>query len=129
MSDSEDSSPSHFVDQHFIPTAITAALPPIVTVVEHGLQNGQALRATKFVVFPVARATGMQQLNNRLFYVQQATTDTFGLYDANAQPIDGRNFTPFISTGLAQFTRTGPTLPVVNPAPEPPSGVPAFPPE
>ena len=129
MSDSEDSSPSHFVDQHFYPTAITAALPPIVTISEHGLTNGQALRGTMFITYPTDDATGMQQLNNRLVYVQQATTNTFGLYDANAVPIDGRGFTPFINNGLARFTRTGPTLPIVNPAPEPPSGVPPFPPE
>lgn len=124
MVDSTDSSPSHFVDQHFTPTAITATLPIVATISNHGLQNGQAMRATRFVTMPFARATGMEQLNNRMFYVQQATTDTFQLYTANGFPIDGRSFTPFVNNGLAQFTRVGPTLPVVNPAPPPPPGVP-----
>lgn len=121
---SPDSSPSHFTVRQFTPTAITNTLPIVVTIANHGFQNGQALRATRFVTFPVANATGMEQLNNKLFYVQQVTTNTFQLCNENAVPIDGRNFTPFINNGLAQFTLSGPTLPVVNPSHFPPPGVP-----
>lgn len=117
---SPDSSPSHFTIRQFTPTAITNTLPIVVTLVGHGFQNGQALRATRFITFPVAKATGMEQLNNRLFYVQQATTDTFQLYDVNANAIDGRGYTPFVNNGLAQFTLSGPTLPIVNPSHFPP---------
>ncbi len=120
-----DSSPSHFTDQHFIPEDITATFPIVVTITRHGLQNGQALRASQFITWPFRIATGMEQLENRLFYVQQATQDTFQLYDVNSQPIDGRNYTPFVAGGM--FTRTGPTLPVVNPAPPPPPGSPPWP--
>lgn len=128
MADSIDSSPSHFQNEHYTPEAITATLPMVVTITAHPLQKGQALRATNFVRMPFAVATGMEQLNNNLFYVQEVTTNTFQLYNASGFPIDGRTFTPFVANGLAQFTLTGPTLPVVNPAPEPPPGNPPFPP-
>lgn len=122
---SPDSSQSHFTTRQLTPSAISATLPIIVTIANHGLQNGQALRATKFVRMPFANATGMEQLNNRKFYVQQATENAFGLFDENALPIDGRNYTAYISGG--EFTLTGPDLPVVNPSPFPPAGNPPFP--
>lgn len=109
----EDSSPSHFAVRQFTPENITNTFPIIVTITAHGFQNGQALRATKFVSIPFANATGMEQLNNRLFYVQQRTENTFVLSDVSTLPIDGTFFTPYISGG--QFTLTGPTLPIVNP--------------
>jgi len=121
-----DSSLSHFTVRQFTPENITAALPIVVTKTNHGLQNGQALRATKFVSTPFANFTGMEQLNNRLFYTRQVTADTFQLCDANTNAIDGSNYTPYVQGG--EFTLTGPTLPVVNPSPFPPSGVPQFPP-
>src|SRR3990167_9014531 len=92
-----DSSLSHFTTRQFVPEAITATLPMVVTITAHGFSNGQALRTTKFIRSPAANATGMEQLNNRIFYVQQATANTFQLYDANGVPIDGRNYTPFVS--------------------------------
>ncbi len=116
-----DSSLSHFTDRQFTPEDITAALPVVVTKTAHGLQNGQAIRATKFISIPFALATGMEQLNNQLFYIRQAMTDTFQLADRNTNPIDGRNYTPYISGG--QFTVTGPDLPVVNPSHFPPPGI------
>ncbi len=115
-----DSSLSHFTVRQFVPEGITAALPVVVTKTAHGFQNGQALRATKFVTKPLAVATGMEQLNNKLFYIRQVTTDTFQLCDANTIPIDGSGFTPYVQNG--QFTLTGPDLPVVNPSEFPPAG-------
>lgn len=123
----EDSSASHFTTRQFVPEGITAALPIVVTLTGHGFQNGQALRATKFITMPFASASGMEQLNNRLFYVQRATTNTFQLYDANGVPVDGRNYTTYVQGG--EFTLSGPTLPIVNPSEFPPAGVPPFPPE
>ncbi len=117
-----DSSLSHFTIRQFTPEDITNTFPIVVTITNHGFQNGQALRATKFVTMPFAVATGMEQLNNRLFYVRQATTDTFQLCDANTIPIDGRTFTAYIQGG--QFTLTGQDLPIVNPSHFPPPGVP-----
>ena len=118
------SSPSNFTPEQFTPTAITATWPPVVTIVGSGFTNGQRIRATQFYSFPLALATGMEQLNNRLFTVEQCTEDTFQLWDQYGDPIDGRNFTPFVNNGLAQFTLTGPDLFVQNPAPLPPPGVP-----
>ncbi len=115
-----DSSLSHFTTRQFTPEGITAAFPIVVTKTSHGLQNGQALRATKFIRIPFANATGMEQLNNRLFYIRQVTTNTFQLCDANTLPIDGRNFTAYVSGG--QFTLTGPDVLVVNPSEFPPAG-------
>jgi hypothetical protein len=121
-----DSSPSHFTYRQFIPESITNTLPIVVTITGHGFENGQALRTTKFIRFPFASATGMEQLNNRTFYVQQATTNTFQLYDANATPIDGRGYTPYVSGG--EFTLAGNTILIVNPSRFPPPGIPVFPP-
>lgn len=109
----EDSSPSHFAVRQFTPTAITNTLPIVVTITNHGFQNGQAIRATKFVTLPLASATGMEQLNNCLFFAQQVTTNSFVLSDIDTLGVDGRTYTPYISGG--QFTLTGPTLPIVNP--------------
>ncbi len=123
---SPDSSLSHFTYRQFIPESITNTLPIVVTITAHGFQNGQALRTTKFIRMPFARATGMEQLNNRIFYVQQTTTDTFQLYDSNNVPIDGRGYTSFISGG--EFTLNGPLILCVNPSHFPPPGIPVFPP-
>lgn len=116
-----DSSLSHFTTRQFTPENITNTFPIVVTKTAHGFQNGQALRATKFVSIPFAVATGMEQLNNKLFYIRQVTLDTFQLCDANTTPINGNGFTPYIQGG--QFTLTGPDLPVVNPSHFPPPGI------
>jgi hypothetical protein len=121
-----DSSLSHFTIRQFTPENITATLPMVVTKTSHGLQNGQAIRATKFITIPFSNATGMEQINFRLFYVQQSTADTFHLYDASGIPIDGSNFTPYITGG--QFTTHGPRILCVNPSHFPPPGIPVFPP-
>lgn len=121
-----DSTLSHFTVRQFTPEAITATLPIVVTKTAHGFRNGQALRATKFITIPFALATGMEQLNNKLFYIRQVTTDTFQLCDANTNPIDGRNFTPYVQGG--QFTLVGQDLPIVNPSEFPPPPSPPTPP-
>jgi hypothetical protein len=118
------STPSNFTDEHYTPIAITAAFPPVVTIPSHGLLNGQRIRATRFYGIPFATATGMEQLNNNLYTIQQVTIDTFQLWDQFGHAVDGRAYTPFISNGLAQFTLTGPDLLIQNPAPAPPLGVP-----
>lgn len=114
-----DSSLSHITTRQFTPEGITNTFPIVVTKTAHGLTNGQAIRATKFYAIPFAVATGMEQLNNNLYYVQNATTNTFVLADRNTQYIDGSNFTPYVSGG--QFTETG-TFLEVNPSHFPPPG-------
>lgn len=117
-----DTSPSHFTVRQKTPESISATLPIVVTLTNHGFINGQAIRATKFIYTPIANATGMQQLNNRLFYVQQATVDTFELYDASGNPIDGRSYTPYVQGG--EFTLAGNNPLIVNPSNFPPPGIP-----
>lgn len=119
-----DSSLSHFTTRQFTPENITNTFPMVVTKTAHGLLNGEAIRCTKFIDFP--SATGMEQLNYRQFYIQQATTDTFQLYDNFGFPIDGRGYTPYISGG--QMTLVGNTTLIVNPSHFPPPGIPIFPP-
>lgn len=121
-----DTSPSHFTVRQKTPSAITATMPVVVTLTSHGFVNGNAVRATKFITMPAANATGMEQLNNKLLYVQQATENTFELYDSSGFPIDGRTFTPYISGG--EFTLAGNNPLIVNPSNFPPPGIPEFPP-
>jgi hypothetical protein len=121
-----DTTPSHFTVRQKIPEAITASLPVNVTITGHGFLDGQAIRATKFIYYPTANATGMQQLNNKLFYVQNATENTFDLFDASGFPIDGRNFTAYVQGG--EFTLAGNDPLIVNPSQFPPPGLPVFPP-
>jgi len=103
-----------FEDRHLIPTAITAAKPVEVTSGSHGLSRGQRVRASRFYTTPLASATGMEQLNDCDFVVENVTTNTFELYDVFGQPIDGSTYTAFVNNGLGQFTLTGPTLPYEN---------------
>lgn len=112
---------SHFTVRQFTPEGISNTLPIVVTKTNHGLQNGQAIRATKFITVPLNLATGMEQLNNKLFYVQGVSVNAFILTDRNAVPIDGRNFTAYVQGG--QFTLTGQDLPIVNPQNFPPPGI------
>ncbi len=118
---SPDSSLSHFTVRQFTPESISATLPIVVTKTAHGLLNGMAIRATQFITMPLANATGMAQLNMGQFYVQQATSDTFQLYDASGNAIDGRNFTAYVQGG--QFTVNGPEILCVNPSNFPPAGI------
>lgn len=119
-----DTSPSHFTVRQKTPQSITKTLPIVVTLTGHGFENGQAIRATKFIYTPLALSTGMQQLNNRLFYVQNSTLDTFELFDVNGIPIDGRDYTTYISGG--EFTLSGNTPLIVNPSYFPPLGIPSI---
>jgi len=113
-----DSSLSHFTVRQFTPEDISATLPIVVTKTAHGLLNGMSIRSSQFITTPTANATGMAQLNNRQFYVQQATADTFQLYDSKGLPIDGRGYTAYIQGG--QFTVNGPEILCVNPSHFPP---------
>ena len=121
-----DTSPSHFTVRQRVPEAISASWPVLVTMTSHGFLNGQAIRATKFISMPVANSTGMQQLNNRLFYVGQVSLNSFKLYDANRVGIDGRGYSAYVQGG--EFTLAGNTPLIVNPSNFPPPGIPEFPP-
>lgn len=122
---SKDSSLSHFTYRQFIPESISNTWPIQVVLTNNGFINGQTLRATQFISKPISHATGMEQLNNRMFYIQNASENSFELFDSSGYAIDGRDYTPYISGG--QMTLTGPTLPIVNPSHFPPPGIPSFP--
>lgn len=99
-----------FTDNHRYPSGIDQTFPVLVTCADHGLTEGQFIRATNFFRYPEAKATGMYQLNNKLFQVANPTTDTFELYNEAGLPIDGTNYSMFTNNGLPQFTLTGPAL-------------------
>lgn len=113
-------SPSHFKDEHYQPQNITNTLPIVVTIEGSNFLQGYALRCTQFQTWPPYMNTGMEQLNNNLYYVANPTQDTFTLADKNGNYIDGRNFTPFTGDGTPQMTLVGPDLYIQNPAPPPP---------
>ena len=116
-----DSSLSHYTVRQFTPENVSNTYPIVVTKTSHGYINGQAIRATQFIRMPFANATGMEQLNNQLFYIQGVTLNDFWLADRNTLPIDGINFTPYVQGG--QFTLVGQDLPIVNPSDFPPPGI------
>lgn len=118
--DGFDSSPSHFTPEQYTPENITNTLPIVVTLTDHEFLIGYAFRFTQMVTWPPASATGMEQLNNNLYYVAFPTDNTFILVDKNNEYIDGRDYTPFTGDGNPQMTLTGPNLYIQNPAPPPP---------
>lgn len=110
---------SGFADNHRTPTAINGTTG-IVTSNGHGLQNGQYVRATDFRATPVADATGMYGLNNKLWQVGNVTTNTFQLFFPQTNmtiPFSPIGETAFVNNGIAQFTLVGESLNTQNPPP------------
>lgn len=109
-----------FATTQLTPTAITAASPAEVTLASHGLSNNQFVRGTNFRATPVASATGMYTLNNRLMQVGNVTTNTFELFEPNTNlgiPVDTSADTAFVANGIAEFNLVGQELNTQNPAP------------
>ena len=77
------------VDQNI--TGATQASPCVLTVVGHGLSNGQEVI--------VNGVKGMTQLNNRSFVIEGVTTDTFQLIDNFGNNINSTAFGTYISGG------------------------------
>ena len=62
-------------------TGVTNAKPPVVTSTAHGLSNGEQIKITQ--------VGGLELFNNRIYRVNNVTTNTFELEDpATRQPID-----------------------------------------
>ena len=102
-----------FAIQHKFPVdAIDKSNPIKVTILAHGMSNGQFVRATNFFYRPIS--TGMYELNNNLYMLGNVTTNTFDLFDEEGGYIDGTNFTTYIPNDLSQFTLTGPDLDTMN---------------
>lgn len=107
-----------FADNHRIPTAISAV--GVVTSNGHGLTNGQFVRALDFRSTPVAKATGMYGLNNRVFQVSNVAANTFQLFEPYTNFTVGVDLSAevaFVSNGVAQFTLIGQDLYTQNPEP------------
>lgn len=103
-----------YATTQMIPSEIERSNPVRVTVEGSNLSADQCVRATGFYPLPAADATGMYELNNRLFVVGNTTTDTFDLFDQYGEPIDGTAFTEFTGDGYPQFNLTGPDLNTQN---------------
>lgn len=67
--------------------------PIVITVSNHSLTTGSQVY--------IQNVVGMTELNENLYYVNQLTSDTFGLYiDPIMEiPVDGTNYTSYISDG------------------------------
>lgn len=72
-------------------TAITQALPAVVTSAAHGLINGD--------IVIITGVAGMTDVNNRQFVVTNKTTDTFELYDYAGAMVDSTSYTAYTSGG------------------------------
>lgn len=111
---------SGFAATQLTPTGITAASPAVVTSAAHGLVDGQFVRGTNFRAEPVASATGMYTLNNRLMEVGNVATNTFALFEPYTNrtvAVDTSADTAFVNNSVAQFNLVGQELATENPAP------------
>ena len=77
-------------------TAATAASPPVITAIGHGLQNGSKVH--------IIDAAGMVELNNNFYTITNRTATTFELQapvalGESSSDIDGTGFTAYTSGG------------------------------
>jgi len=70
-------------------TGITQGNPPVVTAPDHGFSNGDMV-----LIYGVQ---GMTQVNRRVFKVQNATENTFELFDTDAS-----GYSPYTGGGIVQ---------------------------
>jgi hypothetical protein len=75
-------------------TAATKASPVVVTSAAHGFANGD--------VVWIKSVSGMTQLNSHYFTVKNVTANTFQLYDASNNPINGTGYSTYSSGGTVQ---------------------------
>lgn len=75
-------------------TNITAANPPVVTSVAHGLSDGQSVL--------IENVTGMTQPNGQVFIVDSATTDDFEIVNADGSFPQGISWDAYVSGGTAK---------------------------
>lgn len=82
-------------------TGATQANPVVLTVTGHGYSNGD-------IVF-VSGVSGMTQINDRWFFVNNVTANTFELQDLFKDNVDGTSFDAYVSGGTVEkaFEITG----------------------
>lgn len=72
-------------------TGITAANPPVVTSVAHGLSDEDKIKITS--------VDGMTEVNGNTYYVASKTADTFELQSAIGTDVDGSDYTAYTENG------------------------------
>lgn len=76
-------------------TSITQADPAVVTATAHGFTDGEQVR--------LSDVSGMVEVNNQIYTVDDAATNTFSLDDASSVGnIDSTGFTAYTSGGSAE---------------------------
>jgi hypothetical protein len=85
-------------------TKITRANPAVVTAEAHGFTDGEQVR--------ISSVTGMTEVNNNVYTVDDAATNTFSLDDSDGVGnINSTNFTDYVSGGsVEQVENTFSTL-------------------
>ncbi len=73
-------------------TGATVADPVVITAVAHGFIDGDSIRITD--------AVGMTEINDTVYIVASAATNTFELNDIEGNDIDGSAFTAWTSGGV-----------------------------
>jgi|GEM_PF-3437226 len=76
-------------------TGITAAQPPVVTSVGHGLQDGARI--------VVSEVSGTTEVNGNTYYVGYIDANSYQLENSAGDPIDGTGFTAYTSGGQAEI--------------------------
>jgi hypothetical protein len=75
-------------------TGVSAANPCVITAPGHGLSNGQEIYITGLV--------GMPELNNQVFLVSAAATNTFTLQNIFGVNVNSTGFITYISGGIIE---------------------------
>ena len=76
-------------------TAVTAARPPVVSSVAHGLEDGVRIEARDF--------EGMTELNGNEYYVNRIDADSYSLVKSSGDPVDGRDWTAMSAAGVFEI--------------------------
>lgn len=72
-------------------TGITAASPPVVTCASHGFEDGDIVQ--------ISGVSGMTQVNDRIFVVDDKAENTFELQSLDGTDIVGAGYTAYTSGG------------------------------
>jgi len=75
-------------------TGATAAEPVVITAAAHGFSDGEHVK--------ILSVEGMVDLNENVYVVASAATNSFALNDDDGNDIDGTEFTAYVSGGTAQ---------------------------
>jgi len=93
-------------DVPLVCTGMTNADPGVFDVAAHGLSNGDQIRADSFIldVDPEEVSGEAHPLNGKIFYVKNATTNTFQIADQDDVAVDTTTFGEYVSGGAFRKT-------------------------